>query len=87
MMQPKLLDTVALLTEIPQQRLTLVEADRPVVDGLPPGLVGTIVHIYPSDVSPPRYLVEFSDSRGCEYAMTTLQASEFLVLQYDLAVA
>lgn len=72
MMQPKLLDTVALLTQISQQRLTLVEADSPVVDGLPAGWVGTIVHLDAGDGSPVRYLVEFSDSQGCEYAMATL---------------
>lgn len=87
MIPPKLLDTVALLSEIPSQRFSLVDADSPTLEGLPTGLVGTIVHIYtPAEVSP-RYLVEFSDSRGCEYAVATLQAQEFLVLQYKLSAA
>jgi Domain of unknown function (DUF4926) len=83
---PKLLDSVALLSGLPKDRLTLVEAASPAVNGLPAGLVGTIVHIYNQTV-PPHYLVEFSDHRGCEYAMATMQAQEFLILQYELSVA
>lgn len=88
MSQPKLLDTIALLAEIPNQRLSLVETkDIPAVGALPAGLVGTIVHIYTQPEKPPHYLVEFSDSHGCEYAVATLQAQEFLVLQYELSAA
>ncbi len=87
MIQPKLLDTVALLVEIPNQRLSLVETNSIAVETLPIGLVGTIVHIYAQAEVPSGYLVEFSDSHGCEYAMATLQAKEFLVLQYELSVA
>ncbi len=84
----KLLDTVALLVKIPTQRLSLVEEkDIPDVGALPPGLVGTIVHIYTQPEQTPQYLVEFSDSHGREYAMATLQAQEFLVLQYELSAA
>ncbi len=86
MISPKLLDTVALLSPISPDRLTLVEAESSAVAGLPPGLVGTIVHIYRPDALPPQYLVEFSDSQGREYAMATLLAQDFLVLQYKLAV-
>ncbi len=34
-----------------------------------------------------KYLVEFSDNEGCEYAMAILNADEILVLQYELAIA
>ena len=33
------------------------------------------------------FLIEFADSDGCEYAMTTLQTDGFLVLKHDLAVS
>ncbi|NJP09739.1 MAG: DUF4926 domain-containing protein [Leptolyngbyaceae cyanobacterium RU_5_1] len=85
--QPKLLDTVALLREIPSHCLGLVEAKHSAVNGLPAGLVGTIVHIYTPAASPLSYLVEFSDSQGREYAMATLQSQDFLVLQYELLAA
>ena len=84
--QPKLLDTIALLQDLPYERLTLTEIEPINTLGLPSGLVGTIVHIYDQS-NPPQYLAEFSDSQGCEYAMATLQESEFLVLQYDLVAA
>ncbi len=85
-MQPKLLDTIALLQDLPRDRLTLTEFESNNTLGLPSGLVGTIVHIY-DQTNPPQYLIEFADSQGCEYAMATLQESEFLVLQYDLVAA
>ena len=77
--QPKLLDTVALLQDLPQDRLTLTEVERDMQQGLLSGTEGTIVHIH--DQSDPfHYLVEFADSQGCEYAMATLQKQEFLIL-------
>jgi hypothetical protein len=83
--QPKLLDTIALITNIPRDRLSLVEpSDRP-LENLPIGLVGTIVHIY--DTTPSKYLIEFSDTQGREEAMATLDAQEFVLLQYELAIA
>jgi Domain of unknown function (DUF4926) len=86
-MPPKLLDTIALIINIPHDRLSLVEApDRP-LEQLPIGLVGTIVHIYEQDSAPSKYLVEFSDAEGREEAMATLDGEEFVVLQYELAVA
>jgi hypothetical protein len=85
-MQPKLLDTIALLQDISYDRLTLTEIEGSSTLGLPSGLVGTIVHVY-DQTNPPQYLIEFADSQGCEYAMATLQEAEFLVLQYDLAAA
>ncbi|NJM49472.1 MAG: DUF4926 domain-containing protein [Alkalinema sp. RU_4_3] len=85
-MQPKLLDTIALVTNIPHDRLSLVEqTDR--LEKLPIGLVGTIVHIYEQDATPSKYLVEFSDTEGCEEAMATLDELEFVVLRYELATA
>jgi hypothetical protein len=86
-MQPKLLDTIALVINVPHDRLSLVEpTDRP-LEQLPIGLVGTIVHIYEQDPAPSKYLVEFSDAEGREEAMATLDGEEFVVLQYELAVA
>jgi Domain of unknown function (DUF4926) len=85
-MQPKLLDTIALLQDLPYDRLTLTELESDNTFGFPSGLVGTIVHVY-DQTNPPQYLIEFADSQGCEYAMPTLQVSEFLVLQYDLVAA
>lgn len=38
----KLLDTVALIKQIPRSRLTLVDDDCEYIESLPPGQVGTI---------------------------------------------
>ncbi len=84
-MQSKLLDTIALLQDLPRDRLTLTEFSDNTL-GLFSGLVGTIVPIYDQS-NPTQYLIEFADSQGCEYEMSTLQESEFLVLQYDLVAA
>jgi Domain of unknown function (DUF4926) len=86
-MPPKLLDTVALIVNIPRDRLSLVEQTDRLLERLPIGLVGTIVHIYGQDAAPSQYLVEFSDAEGREEAMATLNVQEFVVLQYELAVA
>jgi hypothetical protein len=43
------------------------------------------VHIY--DTTPSKYLIEFSDTKGREEAMATLDAQEFVLLQYEIAVA
>lgn len=83
MSQPKLLDTVAILKDLPSDRLTLVEAELATIEKLPSGLVGTIVHVYNQE-SNEHYLVEFADAQGCEYAMATLEKNEFLVLQHEL---
>jgi hypothetical protein len=83
-MKPKLLDTIALLVNIPHDRLSLVEPEVGLSVGLPVGLVGTIVHIHPANGDTPKYMVEFSDSQGREEAMVTLDASELVVLQYEL---
>jgi hypothetical protein len=85
-MPPKLLDTVALIVNIPRDRLSLVEQTDRLLERLPIGLVGTIVHIYGQDAAP-SHLVEFSDAEGREEAMATLEGQEFVVLQYELAVA
>jgi hypothetical protein len=83
---PKLLDTVALLTDIPVERLTLLEPAYSAIRALPSGLIGTIVEVYEQGQSL-FYRVEFSDSQGCEYALAILKASEILVLQSELAVS
>ncbi|MBC6421343.1 MAG: DUF4926 domain-containing protein [Hormoscilla sp. SP5CHS1] len=41
-----LLDTVALINQIPRSRLTLVDDDCEDIKSLPPGQVGTIVEVY-----------------------------------------
>ena len=85
MNQPKLLDTVALLKPVPAEQLILVEPEYASVN-LPVGLVGTIVEVYDREDGN-HFLIEFSDSDGCEYAMATLQTDGFLVLKHDLAEA
>ena len=86
MSQPKLLDTVAILNNLPGDRLALVEPDVQGVDYLPTGLVGTIVHVFErSDEA--HYLIEFSDSQGREYATATLAPTEFLVLHQELQLS
>ncbi|VXD23471.1 conserved hypothetical protein [Planktothrix serta PCC 8927] len=82
----KLFDSVAILKPISNTRLTLVEPEYESVPSLPVGLVGTIVEVYDTEKEC-RYLVEFADSQGIEYAMAILKADEILVLQYELAVA
>ncbi len=86
MSHPKLLDTVAILKDLPNERLTLVESALAAVDHLPSGLVGTIVHIYERD-NDEYYLVEFADAQGREYAMAILLGNEVLTLHYELAAA
>ncbi|MBC6478141.1 MAG: DUF4926 domain-containing protein [Hormoscilla sp. GM7CHS1pb] len=95
-----LLDTVAVLNQIPRSRLTLVDDDCEDIDralrsgggperaaiSLPPGQVGTIVEVY-KRAEGCQYLIEFSDQTGCEYAMAILKAEEFLVLHYELTAA
>lgn len=63
-MEPKLLDTIALLVNVPTDHLSLVENENQLVSGLPVGLVGTIVHIHEKE--PLKYLVEFSNAQGQE---------------------
>ncbi len=78
-----LLDTVANLKPIPVERLTLVEPEYQSVQYLPMGQVGTIVEVFDGDL--PRYLIEFSDLQGREYAMALLKADEVLALHYELS--
>ncbi|WP_448571678.1 DUF4926 domain-containing protein [Trichothermofontia sp.] len=51
---------------------------------LPVGQVGTILEVYPGES--PRYLVEFADRQGREYAMAVLQPTEVLALHYELSL-
>ncbi len=71
----KSLDSVANIHPIPADRLILVEPDYQTIPYLPSGQVGAIVEIYQGDI--PRYLIEFADSQGREYAMVILQIDEF----------
>ena len=82
MNQPKLLDTVTNLQQIPRDKLTLIERD---IAYLPEGQVGTVVEVYHQQEKT-RYLIEFADTQGCEYAIATLTAEEILVLSYELSV-
>ena len=63
----KLLDTVALVEDVPALKLYR-------------GQVGTIVEDYEHGV----FEVEFSDFTGRAYTLETLQASQLMVLQYEL---
>ncbi len=78
-------DTIANIKPIPRDRLTLVEPEYQSIQQLPIGQVGTIVEIYPGES--PRYLVEFADLQGREYAMAVLQPTEVLALHYELSLA
>jgi Domain of unknown function (DUF4926) len=86
-MEPKLLDTIALLVNVPPTNLSLVEGKNLLESGLPIGLVGTIVYIHQREKETSQYLVEFSNSQGQEEAMATLDGQQFVVLQYELAAA
>jgi hypothetical protein len=79
------LDTIANIKPIARDRLTLVEPEYQSLEWLPIGQVGTIVEVYPGDI--PRYLVEFADLQGREYAMAVLQPDEVLALHYELSLA
>jgi hypothetical protein len=78
------LDTVANIKPIDRDRLTLVEAAYQSIQQLPVGQVGTILEVYPGES--PRYLVEFADLQGREYAMAVLQPTEVLALRYELSL-
>ncbi len=84
MSTPKLLDTVAILTALSADRLVLSEDIDELIQELPLGLLGTIVEVYPQE---PHYLIEFSDTEGCEYAMALMRSKELLVVQYSIAPA
>ena len=77
MTKPKLLDTVAILSSLTPDRLLQVESEMT----LPIGLIGTIVETYPQTNT---YLIEFSDTQGCEYAMAIVPAHELLIVHLDL---
>jgi Domain of unknown function (DUF4926) len=77
---PKLLDTVAILSPLPLDRLIQVEPSIP-TDLLPIGLIGTVVEIYNESQT---YLIEFSDVEGCEYAMAILPVDQLLVVHLEL---
>jgi hypothetical protein len=82
----KRLETVATLKPIPTQRLNLVEPEHKSIQNLPAGQVGTIVEVYDTQ-EPRRYLIEFADLQGREYAMAILAEDEVLALHYELTIA
>ncbi len=86
MTQPQLLDTVALLNDLPIDRLTLVEPAYAAISVLPSGLIGTIVEVYEQEQDQ-LYRVEFSDRDGCEYALAILKPTEILVLRSELVAS
>jgi hypothetical protein len=77
-------DTIANVKSIACDRLTLVEPEYQSIQQLPIGQVGTILEVYPGES--PRYLVEFADLQGREYAMAILQPDEVLALHYELSL-
>lgn len=81
MTYPKLLDTVAILSPLNLDRLIQVEPDTILNDGLPIGLVGTVVEIYTESKT---YLIEFADTKGREYAMAILPADQLLIVHLEL---
>jgi Domain of unknown function (DUF4926) len=81
-----LLDTVANIKPISQERLTLIESEYSQLQNLPSGQVGTVVEIY-KKADKYYYLVEFADNNGVEYAMAILQEDELLILHYELQIA
>ncbi|MDF5718252.1 MAG: DUF4926 domain-containing protein [Rhizonema sp. NSF051] len=80
----KLLDTIALLNPVSVERLTWWNQIILKSESLLSGQVGTIVEVY-EEGEEFHYLVD-ADTQGREYAMATLSADEFLVLQYELTV-
>lgn len=79
------LDTIANLKPIARERLTLVEPEYESIEQLPVGQVGTILEVYSGEL--PRYLVEFADLQGREYAVAVLEPDEVLALHYELSLA
>lgn len=79
------LDTIANLKPIARERLTLVEPEYESIEQLPVGQVGTILEVYTGEL--PRYLVEFADLQGREYAVAVLEPDEVLALHYELSLA
>ncbi|MBJ7900236.1 MAG: DUF4926 domain-containing protein [Cyanobacteria bacterium RI_101] len=82
-MKLKIFDTVANISPITCDRLILVDPNCQSIQRLPVGQVGAIVEIYPGES--PRYLVEFADLQGREYAMAVLQPTEIIALKYELS--
>ncbi len=52
-------------------------------EGLGPGHVGTVVHVY----SPDQFEVEFVSQDGRTYALTTVSRDQLLRLQFEPAAA
>jgi hypothetical protein len=82
-MNAKLFDVVAVLKLIAADQLILVEPEYDAIAFLPIGLVGTIVEVHHHEAGD-RFLVEFADAQGNEYAMAILSANDFVVLRYEV---
>lgn len=76
-----LLDVVALTEPIPQSTLVGGFVDDPPAEGLLRGQVGTVVEVYGDP--PEAYEVEFVDSCGETYALTTVRRDQLLLLHYE----
>jgi hypothetical protein len=73
MIDPKLLDTVAILSSLSLDRLIPVNPDAIPNDELPIGLEGTIIEIYSESKTS---LIEFADVKSREDAMEMLPTKE-----------
>jgi hypothetical protein len=66
----KLLDVVALLEDVPAEKLRR-------------GEVGTVVEVFPDKPDLPKaFLVEFSDDTGMAYAFATLRPDQLMKLYF-----
>lgn len=81
--KPKMLAQIATLKPILAERLALLDLEYKSITCLPPGLIGKIISIYDNGENA-YYLIEFTNSKGHEYAMVALSHDEFVVLQYEV---
>ncbi len=83
MIQPQLLDVVALLLPVPPEALQMTDEQYDLSSGLAAGSVGTVVEVIARETEPSIFLIEFSDSNGCGYAFAAVSAEDLLVLHYE----
>jgi len=83
MIQPQLLDVVALLLPVPSEALQMTDEQYDLSSGLEAGSVGTVVEVVTQKTEPSIFLVEFSDSDGRGYAFAAVPAENLLVLHYE----
>jgi len=72
------LDTITNLSPISRYRLTLVDPAFEAIQHLPMGQVGTVLEVYEGESL--RYLVEFANREGREYALAILTPDEVFPL-------